>query len=546
MSIVWAIEKLHIYVYGNQFKLITDCKPLQFIFNNPKSKPPARIERWNLRLQGYDFKAVHTEGSRNPSDYLSRHSSLKERENTIAEEYVHFLSSNAVPKAMTLKVIQQATTQDKTLQCVAYLIRNSSWNKLYDLPREYKEANQSELNLFKRVKDELTIVLKGSRIVIPEQLREKAVSIAHEGHQGLVKTKQLLREKVWFPGIDKYVKRVVDTCIACQANGPVNRPDPLQMSQLPPAPWHTLHMDFCGPFPSGEYLVVVINAYSRFPQVDIVRSISASAIIPKLDQMFATHGIPTIVCSDNGPPFTSHEIQQYMEENGVQHRRITPLWPQANSEAERFMQPLTKAIRSAHAEGKQWTKHLHRFLLNYRTTPHATTGFSPAEVLFNRKIQNKLPQMVSTPPDKGAQVQDNDDRAKEKMKKYADVKRRARPSQLKVGDTVLVRQRKQNKFCTRSDPVPFKVVRKRGTMITASRNGKYITRNASHFKVIDPSLDNDQQATDDEEDELNTAPLNVEAPIHQPPPINPPALRRSTRNRSTPQRFGQFVCHANT
>ena len=134
LAIVWAIEKLHIYLYGNQFKLITDCKPLQFIFNNPKSKPPAWIERWNLRLQGYKFEAVHTEGSRNPSDYLSRHSSLQERENTIAEEYINFLSSNAVPKAMTLKGIQQAMTQDKTLQCVAHLIRNSSWNKLYNLP----------------------------------------------------------------------------------------------------------------------------------------------------------------------------------------------------------------------------------------------------------------------------------------------------------------------------------------------------------------------------------------------------------------------------
>ena len=161
------------------------------------------------------------------------------------------------------------------------------------------------------------------------------------------------------------------------------------------------------------------------------------------------------------------------------------------------------------------------------------TGFSPAEVLFNRKIQNKLPQMVSPSPDKGAQVQDNDDRAKEKMKEYADAKQRARPSQLKVGDTVLARQRKQKKFCTRFDPVPFKVVRKRGTMITASCNGKYITRNASHFKVIDHSLD-------------NNSPLDVEAPIPQPPPINPPVLRRSTCNRSTPQRFGQFVGHANT
>ena len=48
LAIVWAIEKLHIYLCGSHFKLITDCKPLQFIYNNPKSKPPARIERWNL------------------------------------------------------------------------------------------------------------------------------------------------------------------------------------------------------------------------------------------------------------------------------------------------------------------------------------------------------------------------------------------------------------------------------------------------------------------------------------------------------------------
>jgi hypothetical protein len=54
-------------------------------------------------------------------------------------------------------------------------------------------------------------------------------------------------------------------------------------------------MDFCGPFPLGEYLFIEIDAYSRFPEVDIVRSASASAIIPKLDRILATHGIPTIM-----------------------------------------------------------------------------------------------------------------------------------------------------------------------------------------------------------------------------------------------------------
>ena len=140
-------------------------------------------------------------------------------------------------------------------------------------------------------------MLKSSRIVVPQELRKRAVSIAHEGHQGIVKTKQLLRDKVWFPGIDNFVKEAIDECIACQANDQENK----QMSQLPPASWHTLHIDFCGPFLTEEYLFVVIDAYSRFSEVDVARSTSASAVISKLDRVFATHGIPAVIRSDNGP-----------------------------------------------------------------------------------------------------------------------------------------------------------------------------------------------------------------------------------------------------
>ena len=283
LAVVWAIEKLHVYLFGSHFKLLTDCKPIQLIFNNPKSKPPARIERWNLRLQGYNFDVEHKKGSENPSDYLSRHTSLisADKQGTMAEEYVNFLVSSAVPKAMTLEEIQQATAVDVTLQCVVYLTQKHAWNDLENLPESLKDADRAELKMFKRVKDELTVndqsnvILRNSRIVIPKALRERAISIAHEGHQGLVKTKQLLREKIWFPGIDDSVKRTIDKCIACQANSSGSRPDPLKMSPLPPEPWHTVHMDFCGPFPTGEYLFVVIDAYSRFPEVEVVHSTSA-------------------------------------------------------------------------------------------------------------------------------------------------------------------------------------------------------------------------------------------------------------------------------
>ena len=342
------------------------------------------------------------------------------------------------------------------------------------------KVDQAQLNWFLKVKDELTVnsatnvILRGNRIVIPTSLQQRALSLAHEGHQGIVKTKKLMREKVWFPGIDRMVMKMINDCIPCQANGPENHPEPLQMSSLPPSPWHTVHIDFCGPFPTGEYLLVVIDAYSRFPEVEIVHSTAAKGTLPKLDRIFATHGIPSVLKSDNGPPFFGDEFKSHMIENGIHHQKITPLWPQANSEAENFMKPLTKAVRAAHAEGRDWKKDLYRFLLNYRATPHNTTGIAPSQLLFNRTIKTKLPQIDHRQQtDTHLDIQEKDEKAKEKMKQNADRRAHSKPSDIKVGETVLIRQRKKNKFTTKFDPSPFQVVRVRGTMVTAVRNEKY-------------------------------------------------------------------------
>ena len=98
-----------------------------------------------------------------------------------------------------------------------------------------------------------------------------------------------------------------------------------------------------------------------------------------------------------------------------------------------------------------------------------TTGFAPAELLFHRKIQTKLPQpqFVTIPSDVSAQMIENDAKAKVKMKAHAD--KRAQTSKMKVGDLVLVRQRKQNKLSTWYNPYPFFVTRIKGTMVTARR-----------------------------------------------------------------------------
>ena len=227
---------------------------------------------------------------------------------------------------------------------------------------------------FKNIKDELTVtsnslILRGSRIVIPESLQQRAIDLAHETHPGLSKTKALLREKVWFPNIDKIVKCTVDQCIPCQAVGKQMTPEPLAMTDMPTGPWEIVHLDFYGPLPSGDYLLVVIDRYSRFPEVEI-KSTKASVVILKLDKIFATHGIPSTVKTDNGPPFNGEGYSRYLTTLGITPKFSTPLWPQGNAEAERFMQPLGKTLKNSESRKSSMAARTSQVPA---TIPHNTT-----------------------------------------------------------------------------------------------------------------------------------------------------------------------------
>ena len=105
-----------------------------------------------MLLQEYDFSVRHIKGEKNPSDFLSQHPSqnVTEDEDKVAEEYVKFISINAIPKAISLADIQKATKEDKTLQRLIQCVRSGKWNFS-------GEVNVKQLKLFHYVHDELTI-----------------------------------------------------------------------------------------------------------------------------------------------------------------------------------------------------------------------------------------------------------------------------------------------------------------------------------------------------------------------------------------------------
>eukprot|EP00795_Rhopilema_esculentum_P015818 gene15818-7127_t len=130
LSIVWALEHFHLYLYGHSFTLETDHKPLEMIYGRANSKPCARIERWVLRLQPYNVQVKYKPGPTNQADFLSRHPSTSNtgKQSKIADEYVHFIVQNAVPKSMTLSEIREETDKDRVLKALRAAIRLNRWD----------------------------------------------------------------------------------------------------------------------------------------------------------------------------------------------------------------------------------------------------------------------------------------------------------------------------------------------------------------------------------------------------------------------------------
>lgn len=464
------------------------------------------------------------------------------------EAYVSFVCHNAIPKSMTLDEVRVATKQTPLFQNLMHAIQSSdrsSWNS-------------SDPSDFRKFKDELSIVdgviLRDHRLVIPTCLQEKVIQIAHSSHQGIVKTKQLIREKVWFPGIDRMVEQAVKACTACQASYPgLSKREPIQPTPLPSAPWSEVAIDFPGPFPSDQYLLVVIDKYSRFPEVEIVHSTSAEVVISRLNTIFARHGFPNTVKSDNGPPFQSSEFASFAKGCGFKHRKVMPLWPEANGEVERLMGTLNMFVRVSAAGNKDWKAELQNFLMHYRATPHSATNVSPFEALTGRKMNVGLPDIPKhLPVPAVTRMGYNDCVSKSKMKAYADKKRHTKPSLLTEGDHVLVKQRKLNKLTPPYHPKPYTVIHKNGSMITAERNGHSITRNSVYFRPVqaEPLPEDEESSSNTPKSQPDGVPpvvsdtlINppVSSPVPTPPSPKCVPRRNPQRNTTMPKNYSDYV-----
>ena len=148
-----------------------------------------------------------------------------------------------------------------------------------------------------------------------------------------MKTKAFLREKVWWPRIDRQVESLIKSCHVCQVTAqPTVKCEPLKMSEIPKPPWEVIDPDLQGSYPTSDYLLTVVDYRSRYPIVRSLRTSESDVIVKELEDIFAMFGLSKMAATDNGANLISREFNNFLYEYGVCHRVATPYWPSANGE----------------------------------------------------------------------------------------------------------------------------------------------------------------------------------------------------------------------
>ncbi|UYV63096.1 hypothetical protein LAZ67_2003113 [Cordylochernes scorpioides] len=367
LAAIWAINKFRPYLFGREFVIVTDHHALCWLSN--LKDPTGRLARWALKLQEYNV----TEEAYNDED-------------------------DDIPSITALTCFEAEQRKDpKISKLIEETERFGAESKGYEMLKG---------TLYKKNFDPL-----GNQhlLVIPKHLRLELLKSLHDaptaGHLGFSKTYERVKNKYFWPGLLRDIRKYVAHCKECQRKKQSTQKPPGLLKAIPPAtsPFQRVGMDLLGRFPKSDtgnkWIIVCTDYLTRFAVTKALPTGEAKEAAKFLmEDVVLKHGAPREIITDRGRVFQSKLIAELTKQCSSIHRFTTAYHPQTNGLTERLNKTLANMIAMyASVEQKDWDVILPYVTFAYNTAKQDTTGFTPFKLIHGREVETTVDTLFPNP-----------------------------------------------------------------------------------------------------------------------------------------------------
>lgn len=455
-ALVHCLKQWRTLVLGRQLTIITDHKSLNFIFtSNFKS---ARLSRWIMAIQEFHFDIQHIPGVSNTiADTLSRFPVSNNRE--VGPFACEYFNISAIKWTNYFEIVKQNLPRlqadqlgEEWIQARIQFLENSKMEVKVWTVKEYQIYRWFLVHdglLFKKG-DSLN---PGFKLCVPGAQIQNIVLAEHidGGHFGKAKVYAHLREKFYWPKMQRHIRQLVASCDLCQKSKCSPRSRGLLHSITPKQPGNLICVDLIGPLPSSRggvtQLLVIVDAFSKYVRLYALKRATTKAILNKiLTDYFISVQKPKVILSDNGTQFTARDWGRILSTEGVECKFISVYFPEGNP-TERYNKEVGRMLRAYCYEKHTRWAHVLSFIEDcLNNSINGSTGYRPSYLQFGITKRHPIEKYVSIPEDTKSPVAlkevwliVNDrltSRARHRAEKH---NARIKPTTINIGDKVLVK-----------------------------------------------------------------------------------------------------------
>ena len=407
LAVVFGTQIHRCFLYGRKFKIVTDHAALKWLIT-VKNHHCARLTRWVLKLSEYDFEIEHKAGKKHVNaDCLSRH--IASVATGAASRRCQSAESG---ETLTRETVYTGQQQDPYCKEIMDEISTDTRSKFFISDDGLLYAGPN---------------LENGKLVVPHNLIQPIIEMHHDkvfaGHQGVKRTRDLIKLNYFWPNMDRDVETYVRQCESC-AKFKVGRHPTAPLGELPEttSPFEMTSIDICGPYPEtkrgNRYLLTFIDHFSRYPEaIPIPRQDAPTVARALVTEIFSRLGCPQSLSSDKGSNFMSELFQEMCKLLQVKRINSTAFNPQMQGKVEKFHLGLNQTMSHyVNKYGNDWDEFVNYALMAHRAIPHSITRYSPFYLLHGRQMRLPMEDDLTTgkflkgePKDNRSLIQDHID-----------------------------------------------------------------------------------------------------------------------------------------